>query len=163
MHIPTLIRRLTLPIGALLLIAGCSGGGQAGWTYAPLGPSANPSAAASGAPSGAPGSPSGSGGAGTAINVETTSDQPLKFDPADLTVPAGATVNVTYVNNSNVPHNINFFDGKDSTGTSLGKSTVATGPNATETVTFTAPTTPGDYYFWCDVHQASMSGTWHVQ
>jgi hypothetical protein len=73
MHIPTLMRRVTLPIGALLLIAACSGGAQAGWTYAPLGPSANPSAAASGAPSGAPSSPSGSGGAGTALNVETTS------------------------------------------------------------------------------------------
>ena len=137
MHIPTLICRVTLPIGALLLIAACSGGAQAGWTYAPLGPSANPSAAASGAPSsgtpssGTPSSPSGSGGAGTAVNIETTSDQPLAFNPDDLTVPAGATVTVTYLNNSNLQHNIHFFDGADNSAPSLGGSTVETGPNAT--------------------------------
>lgn len=175
MHIPTLIRRITLPVGALLLIAACSSGGSSGWTYAPLGPSANPSAAASGAPSsgapssgapssGAPGSPSGSGGgSGTAVNIETTNDAPLVFDPADITVPAGATVDVTYLNNSNLPHNIQFFQGADSSAPSLGKSNVATGPNASETVTFTAPTTPGDYFFWCDVHQNAMKGVWHVQ
>jgi plastocyanin len=163
MHIPTLMRRVTLPIGALLLIAACSGGAQAGWTYAPLGPSANPSAAASGAPSGAPSSPSGSGGAGTALNVETTNDQPLVFNPADLTVPAGATVTVTYLNNSTLPHDIHFFNGADNSAPSLGASTQGTGPNNTQTVTFTAPTTPGDYFFWCDVHQTAMKGTWHVQ
>jgi plastocyanin len=157
MHIPTLIRRITLPIGALLLITACAGGQAAGWTYAPLGPSANPSAAASGAPS----SPSGSGGAGT--QIETTSDQPIAFNPADITVAAGATVTVTYLNNSNLPHNINFFNGADNNAPSLAKSTVATGPNATETVTFTAPTQPGDYFFWCDVHTTAMKGVWHVK
>ncbi len=163
MHIPTLIRRVTLPVGALFLITACAGGTTAGWTYAPLGPSANPSEAASGAPSGAPGSPSGSGGGGSAVNLETTSDQTLAFNPPDFSVPAGATVTVTYVNNSNLPHNVNFFDGPDNSAPSLGATTVETGPNATETVTFTAPTQPGDYFFWCDVHQNAMKGVWHVE
>ena len=88
MHIPTPIRRVTLPIGALLLIAACSGGAQAGWTYAPLGPEREPVRGRFRRPflwdasSGTPSSPSGSGGAGTAVNIETTSDQPLAFNPA---------------------------------------------------------------------------------
>ena len=169
MHIPRLISRITLPVGALVLIAACSGGSTAGWTYAPLGPSTNPSAAASGAPSsgapssGAPSSPSGSGGAGSTINVETTQDQPLAFSPATLDVSAGASVTVNYMNNSNLPHNIQFFDGSDSSAPSLGASTVGTGPNDAQTVSFTAPTTPGDYFFWCDVHQNAMKGVLHVQ
>ena len=32
-----------------------------------------------------------------------------------------------------------------------------------EMVTFTAPATPGDYFFWCDVHQNAMTGILHVQ
>ena len=30
-------------------------------------------------------------------------------------------------------------------------------------VTFTTPSAPGDYFFWCDVHLAAMKGTLHVQ
>jgi len=121
MHIPMLTRRLALPFGALLLIAACASGQAAGWTYAPLGPSANPSAAApsaaasagaSAGASGAPGSPSGSAGAGTTVSVETTQDQPLAFNPADFTVPAGATVTVNYMNNSNLPHNHPLLRGR---------------------------------------------------
>jgi plastocyanin len=163
MHIPTLIRRLALPIGAMLVIAACAGGQPVGWTFAPLGPSANPSAAASTAASGAPSSPSGSGGAGTTVAVETTQDQPIAFNPKDFTVPAGASVTVNYMNNSNLPHNIHFFNGPDSSAPSLGASQTGTGPNDAQTATFTAPTQPGDYYFWCDVHQSAMSGTFHVQ
>jgi plastocyanin len=172
MHIPMLTRRLALPIGALLLIAACAGGQAAGWTYAPLGPSANPSAAApspaasagaSAGASGVPGSPSDSAGAGTMVSVETTQDQPLAFNPADFTVPAGATVTVNYMNNSNLPHNIHFFAGADNTAPSLGASTQGTGPNNAQTVTFTAPTQPGDYFFWCDVHTTAMKGVFHVQ
>ena len=161
MHFPTALRNIALPVAALLMLTGCAGGASAGWTYAPLGPSTNPSAAASGAPSGAPSSPSGSGG--VAISIQTTQDQPIAFNPNDFTVPAGATVTITYTNNSNMPHNINIFNGKDSTAPSLGKTDIATGPNNVQTLTFTAPTTPGDYYFWCDVHQTQMQGTWHVQ
>ncbi len=159
MHIPTVMRRLLLPSAALLLIAACGGSETAGWTYAPLGPSPNASAAASEAPSTAPGS----GGPGTTVSIETTQDNPLDYNPKEITVPAGATVTVNYMNNSNLPHNIHFFDGTDSTAPSLGASTVGTGPNDAQTVTFTAPTQPGDYFFWCDVHQAAMTGTLHVQ
>ena len=154
MHFPIALRNLALPVAALLMLTGCASGATAGWTYAPLGPSANPSAAASAAPSG-------SGGPG--ISVQTTADQPLAFNPADITVSAGATVTVTYTNNSTMPHNIDFFNGPDNSAPSLGATTIATGPSNTQTVTFTAPTTPGDYMFWCDVHTTAMKGVWHVQ
>lgn len=158
MQIPNAIRYIALPLAALLMLVGCASGATAGWTYAPLGPSAAPSASAA-APSAAPGS----GGPGTTLNVETTQDNPLVFSPAELTAPAGAQVTVSYMNNSNLPHNINFFNGPDSSAPSLGATAVTTGPNAMEMVTFTAPTQPGDYFFWCDVHQNAMKGILHVQ
>ena len=69
---------------------------------------------------------------------------------------------VTYTNNTNLPHNIHFFDGQDQNAPSLGKTDVMTGPSAVASVTFTAPSQPGDYFFWCDVHQLAMTGTYHV-
>lgn len=175
MHIASLVRRLTLPVGALLIVSACAGGQSAGWTYAPLGPSANPSAAASAGASGAPGSPSGSGqptgsgqpsgsgATGTTITMETTQAAPLAFEPAEVTMPAGASVTVNYMNNSNLPHNVNFFSGPDNTAPSLALTEVGTGPNNAQTVTFTAPSQPGDYFFWCDVHTTAMKGVYHVQ
>ncbi len=97
------------------------------------------------------------------LSVETTNDAPLVFNPNSLDAPANTSVTVNYLNNSAVPHNINFFNGPDQTAPSLGASAQATGPNAPESVTFTTPATPGDYFFWCDVHQAAMTGTLHVQ
>lgn len=157
MHIPTIVRRVTLPVCAILLVTACAGGTAAGWTYAPLGPSANPSAAASSAPATPGGSP------GATLSVETTQAAPLAFNPADLTVPAGKTVLVNYMNNSNLPHNIQFFAGADQNAPSLGASAQGTGPNNAQSVTFTAPSQPGDYFFWCDVHTTTMEGHWHVQ
>ena len=95
--------------------------------------------------------------------METTQDAPLVFNPDTFTVPAGASVTVNYTNNSNLPHNVQFFAGSDNTGTSLGASTVGTGPNDAQSVTFTAPSQPGTYFFWCDVHQSAMKGTFTVQ
>jgi plastocyanin len=34
---------------------------------------------------------------------------------------------------------------------------------ATEDVAFNAPSTPGSYYFRCDVHPDTMDGTFSVQ
>jgi plastocyanin len=160
MHIPSFLSRLTLPVGALLLVTACAGGTAAGWTYAPLGPSAPPSASASAS---APASPSGSGGAGVTLTVETTQAAPIAFAPAELTATAGAQVTVNYMNNSNQPHNINFFNGPDNTAPSLAASEQGTGPNNPQTTSFTAPSQPGDYFFWCDVHTSAMTGTLHVQ
>jgi len=123
-----------------------------GWTYAPLGPtpssgpSASPTAVPTAVPTAAGQSPTTPGGASVTIDIETTEAAPLDFVPKEITVPAGAQVTVNYLNNSSIPHNINFFNGPDQNAPSLGKTQIVTGPNALESVTFTAPSQPGDYF-----------------
>jgi plastocyanin len=153
MHPQSKLIRFALPVSVALILSACGGAGP-GWTYAPLGPSAPPTSAASPTPAATP---------SVTLAVKTTGASPLTFNPATLDAPANTVVQVDYLNDSPVPHNINFFAGADSTAESLGKTAVKTGPGATESVIFTTPTAPGDYYFWCDVHGAAMSGTLHVQ
>lgn len=153
MHPQLKLIRFALPMSVALVLSACGGAGP-GWTYAPLGPSAAPTSAASPTPAATP---------SLTLAVQTTAASPLKFDPPMLEAPANTVVQVDYLNDSPVPHNINFFAGADSTAQSLGKTTVETGPGVTESVVFTTPSEPGDYYFWCDVHGATMSGTLHVQ
>jgi plastocyanin len=154
-RLPFLARALGA-IVAILAIAGCGSTAGAGWTFAPLGPTQPPSA------SGAPASPGGTP-AGMEIDVSTEQANPLAFEPATLDAPPDTLVTVVYNNNSALEHNINFFNGPDQTAPSLGATPRVTGPNAVRSVTFTTPSTPGDYYFWCDVHLAAMSGTLHVE
>lgn len=142
---------------AAVLAVACGSGTGPGWTYAPLGPT--PSAGAS---AGASSAPTPGGTQGLPIDVATPQDQPLAFVPSTLQAPAAALVTVNYNNNSNLPHNINFFNGPDNTAPSLGATEVVTGPNAPRSVSFTTPSEPGSYYFWCDVHLAAMSGTLNV-
>lgn len=146
------LRLITLPIAGLFFVAACASSGSAGWTYAPLGPT--PDASASAAPSPTPGaSPD------VALTVETTEAAPLVFSPNTLEAPAAAVTQVTYNNNSSLPHNIVFFNGPDNTAPELGRTETVTGPNAPESVTFTSPDAAGDYYFYCEVHGAAMEGT----
>lgn len=170
----------TVLLMTTLLVAGCAGGGGPGWTYAPLGPSpsvaaspgASPDASPVGSPVESPGaspdaspggspaaSPGGSPAAGEPIEVVTTDADPLAFEPNVIQAPAGTELTVNYLNDSSLPHNINFFNGPDATSESLGATEVVTGPGALESVTFMTPSEPGDYYFWCDVHVDSMAGT----
>jgi len=153
MHPQSKLIRLVLPFSVALVLSAC-GGASAGWTYAPLGPSTPPTAAASPTPAASP---------SLTLAIQTTAASPLSFDPATLEAPASTVVQVDYLNDSPVPHNINFFAGADSTAESLGKTAVVTGPGASESVVITTPAAPGDYYFWCDVHGAAMAGTLHVQ
>ncbi|MEO8626091.1 MAG: cupredoxin domain-containing protein [Candidatus Limnocylindrales bacterium] len=158
MHPQPKLIRFALPLGMALILSACGGAGP-GWTYAPLGPTAAPTAAASASPA-----PSGSGGPGITIQVKTTEAAPLVFEPAMIEAPANTSITVTYTNDSSAagPHNINFFNGPDSSADSLGKTEIKLGPGNVQSVTFTTSATPGDYYFWCDVHMASMSGMLHV-
>jgi plastocyanin len=152
MHPQINLIRFALPLSVALILSACAGAGS-GWTYAPLGPTTPPTAAASPTPAATP---------SLTLAVTTTGANPLAFDPASLEAPANTVIQVDYLNDSPVPHNINFFAGADSSAESLGKTTVETGPGATESVIFTTPAAPGDYYFWCDVHGAAMSGMLHV-
>lgn len=170
----TLLARGTCTLVAAFALVACASGGGAAWTYAPLGPTQSAGAGQSGAPSSPGGSPAGSpqgspagspGGSptGAALNVSTEQGTPLAFTPNALSAPANTSVTVNFNNNSNLPHNIDFFNGSDSSAPSLGSTETATGPNASRSVTFTTPAQPGTYFFWCDVHQSAMTGTLQVQ
>ncbi|MEN6341362.1 MAG: cupredoxin domain-containing protein [Methanospirillum sp.] len=79
-----------------------------------------------------------------------------------ITAPAGAQVTVTFNNmDSGVPHNFAVYTDSSAT-TPIFKGPIVTGPTTT-TYTFTAPSTPGTYFFRCDVHPTIMTGTFVVQ
>jgi plastocyanin len=83
------------------------------------------------------------------------------FDTSTITAPAGSTVTVTFINNdTGAPHNVAFYT--DSTArTPIYVGQIVTGP-ATTTYTFTAPSQPGTYFFRCDVHPETMTGSFVV-
>lgn len=85
----------------------------------------------------------------------------LAFDTKTITVPAGSTVMMTFINNdANTPHNFALYTGASAT-TPIFVGDLVTGVK-TITYTFTAPSMPGSYFFRCDVHPEMMTGTFVV-
>ena len=91
----------------------------------------------------------------------TLAAQNIAFDKNSLSVPAGSTVVMTFINNdAGVVHNFALYT--DSTATQkLFAGDFVTGVK-TVTYTFTAPSKPGTYFFRCDVHPTVMYGTFIV-
>ena len=102
-------------------------------------------------------SPSGDPGA---VNIQLVAKN-IAFDKKTITVPAGASVTIAFDNkDSGVPHNFALYqDSSASKPIFMGDMTM--GP-ATTTYTFTAPSTPGKYFFRCDAHPTTMTGTFVV-
>ena len=98
---------------------------------------------------------SGPAGEVVEITVGTDSGTALLFDPLEVTVPAGATVRLTFNNESTVPHNLTFGD-----PINAGTATIVD-PGASETIEFTAPEA-GEYTFTCTLHPG-MDGTLVVE
>lgn len=71
----------------------------------------------------------------------------FKFIPADVKVPAGATV--TVINEDSAPHTLTATEGY-----AFDTGTIEGGASGT----FTAPSKPGSYPFFCSVHP-EMKGT----
>ena len=70
----------------------------------------------------------------TEISVATDTGGALTFDPGEITVPAGATVRLTFTNKATVPHNLTFED-------PIGAATdTVIDPGDSQTIEFTAPT-----------------------
>lgn len=90
---------------------------------------------------------------GTSISTTMTD---FKFDPAAWTVPAGKEITLKVTNNGSTDHSwalmskpiSGSFTDADKANVLFSK-VVSAGQNAT--VTFTAPTTPGDYQVICDI------------
>jgi plastocyanin len=84
----------------------------------------------------------------------------LKFDKASLTAPAGQPVQLMFDNkDAGQMHNVAVYADR-SASTPIFKGELDTGPNAV-TYSFNAPSSPGSYFFHCDVHP-DMAGTFTV-
>ena len=98
--------------------------------------------------------------AGNAVQLTLTS-QNIQFDKKTLAAPAGRHVVLTFVNNdAGVPHNFALYS--DSSATKkifIGEFITGT---KTTTYEFDAPSTPGNYFFRCDLHPSIMYGTFEV-
>ncbi len=105
----------------------------------------------------------GSGSAGSTSITSTMTD--FKFDPTTWTVPAGKEITLKLVNNGSVEHDWVLMS-KPVTPPAAQNSPdqlFATQANAgeTKTVTFTAPSAPGEYEVICTIPghlEAGMSG-----
>ena len=112
-------------------------------------------ATAAPAPVASPGASSAAGGEVVEITIGTDTGTALLFDPLEATVPAGATVRLTFTNDSTVPHNLTF-------GAPINAATAnIVDPGAEETIEFTAPEA-GEYQFVCTLHPG-MEGTLTVE
>ena len=106
----------------------------------------------------------GAGGAeGDGTTLEIATLEGLTFTEDELTAPADTEITVEYLNDTPVPHNIHFFMGDSASAESLAQTDIVSGPGATESVTFTTPAEPGDYFFQCDVHPIDMTGSLVVE
>lgn len=84
--------------------------------------------------------------------------QNIAFDKSTITVPAGAEVMVNFDNKDNgVPHNFAVYTDASATK-AIFVGQIISGPK-TITYSFVAPTTPGKYFFRCDAHPTTMTGT----
>jgi plastocyanin len=82
------------------------------------------------------------------------------FNTSLISVPAGAAVTIRFNNQDpGVPHNLAIYDSPAQL-TNLFRGEIITGVRAID-YRFTAPSTPGDYYFRCDPH-AIMNGVFRV-
>lgn len=91
--------------------------------------------------------------------------QNILFDLKTITAPANTQIRVRLDNKDvGVDHNIAFYPSATNTSTPLVAGAIGTiypGPGVDDTV-FTTPAA-GSYFFRCDVHPTSMTGTFTVQ
>jgi plastocyanin len=86
----------------------------------------------------------------------------LKFTQGELTLTAGAQIRMTFANeDAGTQHNFSLFNGPDASAPVVFRGSLNTGPT-TVTYTFNAPDRPGNYFFQCDVHPGTMTGTVRV-
>jgi len=88
--------------------------------------------------------------------------QSLKFDKRTIIAGAGVQVTVTVDNrDAGILHNAAFYTNRGATQT-IFKGELFPGPGI-RTDVFTAPATPGNYFFRCDAHPDTMNGTFSVR
>lgn len=84
----------------------------------------------------------------------------ILFDKENLEAGAG-TVVITFDNqDGGIPHNIHVFAGSDASGDSVGETPIENGPVKQE---LRLDLEPGEYFYVCDVHPTTMTGTLQVE
>jgi plastocyanin len=80
------------------------------------------------------------------------------FSTDALEVEAGVPIDLEFDNQDpSVGHNVQIFDGPDDSATSLFQGQVITGP--TQTTYHVPPLSEGEFFFHCEVHPTTMTGT----
>ena len=102
----------------------------------------------------------GGGATGGPVTVNIAA-QNLQFTVRQITASAGVPVTVVFENREAVPHNVAFYTNR-SASSPIFKGELITGPR-TVTETFTSPSSAGSYFFRCDAHPDTMTGTFTVQ
>ncbi len=99
------------------------------------------------------------GGGGQALTLTARNST---FVQENLDFTANSRVTMRFVNEDrSVPHNFVLFRGEDASAPQIFRGEVVTGPVET-TYSFTAPGT-GSYFFYCEVHPQTMTGTARVR
>jgi plastocyanin/mono/diheme cytochrome c family protein len=101
----------------------------------------------------------------TGTNTIEVTAQGVQFTTKTITAPANTSIRVRLHNNDDgVDHNIAFYASSTATSAPLVAGSIGTTfPGvATDDTVFTTPG-PGSYFFHCDVHPTTMTGTFTVQ
>ncbi len=97
----------------------------------------------------------------------TTSSEGIKliakngeFSRSYISVAAGKEVTIVFENRDSLRHNFAVYRSEEA-NQEIFIGEIITGPR-TIAYTFTAPETPGTYFFRCDIHPETMRGTFRV-
>lgn len=157
-----IIAAAALAVTLAVTLAACGGGDDdddggnptTAASAAPTSDGANPTAAASAAPTS-------DGGNGVPVSNDLTlvSSNTL-FDKSELRATEGE-ITITHDNqDGGIIHNVAVFKGSDATGELMGATDLEAGP-VTQTLVLNLE--PGEYYFVCESHPATMYGTLIVE
>jgi plastocyanin len=103
----------------------------------------------------------GGGATGGPVTVNIIS-QNIQYNVRQITASAGVEVTIIHDNrDAGIPHNVAFYTNRSATS-AIFKGQLSTGPAIT-TEKFNAPSSPGSYFYRCDVHPDTMTGTFNVQ
>jgi plastocyanin len=96
-------------------------------------------------------------GEGTTITIVGVSST---FDEKEIEAPAGLITIIFDNQDSGIVHNVRFFDGDDADADVVGETELESGPIEQ---TLVMELDAGSYYFQCDAHPTTMTGTLTVE
>ena len=107
----------------------------------------------------------GAGHAGETAPPQTTEDTALaaadvQFDTDELKFPAGEEVTLPFTNEDSAPHNFSIYEDEAATKDLFVGQNVDGGGSTEYTI---PPLKKGEYFFRCDLHPTSMTGTVAVE